>query len=555
MILKGSKSKKSHRLGAGIVICILLLIIAFAYIVSVGQSHTIRLDFTASSLSPKQRTADFKYISSAIKKFLPEYDEYEKLYKFDYSEKETLYIKKLENCTGDFEFFCILNGYFNDIPSIHTNIVFPDKNKYSSYGCYNKDSFLRTTYNLNEAADYWYDCIEKDSEKFFDANIYCFNYSNNNYSINDVASSDCDMKRITFINGTDPVDYICNLISAYKLKYDHINKTPYREGIIFNDSFGEKIIVEGVDLNGKSVTKEFYYSLETETAHILKGYFEQNTQNKNEEEKLVELDYSLDEIDTEYFYIYKDYDNSVVYAEILGFDNCYGINLKSALEKCLGFENIIIDIRYNSGGYIQYFSNYIYPFISDKSIVYENRAMFKKNEFTKEMLDLSKYSLTYNVVKKENKTYCLSEIYEFTGGKDIFENVYILIGSNTASAADFAASFVKENSIGALIGTHTAGEGRTGSFLMNKLPQSGLLFTYNFCEYENSDGKDNSVYGTAPDIYSTISDENIELMENIKLCDGKAYTYENRLKWDDVLIETLELIKEDENDKGNNAVN
>lgn len=36
MILKGSKCRKSRRLGAGIVICILLLIIVFAYIVSVG---------------------------------------------------------------------------------------------------------------------------------------------------------------------------------------------------------------------------------------------------------------------------------------------------------------------------------------------------------------------------------------------------------------------------------------------------------------------------------------------------------------------------------------
>lgn len=69
----------------------------------------------------------------------------------------------------------------------------------------------------------------------------------------------------------------------------------------------------------------------------------------------------------------------------------------------------------------------------------------------------------------------------------------------------------------------------------------------------NNDGTDNSVYGTSPDIYSELSIENYIIQQELIDNGEDPYTYENRLKWDNVLIETLELIKEDENDKGNNT--
>lgn len=104
------------------------------------------------------------------------------------------------------------------------------------------------------------------------------------------------------------------------------------------------------------------------------------------------------------------------------------------------------------------------------------------------------------------------------------------------------ASFVKQYSLGTLIGNNTAGEGRTGSYLTAVLPNSRLVFNYNF-GYNGIDGKDNSVYGTAPDIYSQNGIE--QYIKKLAL--DNSLSFENRLIWDNVLIETLELIKEKAN--------
>jgi len=67
-------------------------------------------------------------------------------------------------------------------------------------------------------------------------------------------------------------------------------------------------------------------------------------------------------------------------------------------------------------------------------------------------------------------------------------------------------------------------------------------FNYNF-GYNIEENGDNSIYGTAPDIYVRNGIE--EYIE--KISQDKSLSFENRLKWDNVLTETLEFIKE----KGN----
>lgn len=123
-------------------------------------------------------------------------------------------------------------------------------------------------------------------------------------------------------------------------------------------------------------------------------------------------------------------------------------------------------------------------------------------------------------------------------------NLFILIDYTTISAGDEAASFVKQYGLGTLIGNNTAGEGRTGSYLTAVLPNSRLVFNYNF-GYNSIDDKDNSVYGTAQDIYIQNGIE--EYIK--KLSPDNSLSFENRLKWDSILIETLEIIKERANAK------
>lgn len=87
---------------------------------------------------------------------------------------------------------------------------------------------------------------------------------------------------------------------------------------------------------------------------------------------------------------------------------------------------------------------------------------------------------------------------------------------------------------------------------MSALPQSRIAFSY-YASYSNG-SSNNSLTGTAPEHYIYDADYEGYLLCNEMFKNGiDGNTYENRLKWDNVLIKTLELIKEDENDKGNNT--
>lgn len=62
---------------------------------------------------------------------------------------------------------------------------------------------------------------------------------------------------------------------------------------------------------------------------------------------------------------------------------------------------------------------------------------------------------------------------------------------------------------------------------------------------ENPDGTSNSLYGTAPDIYSRLNVESLEKRRMISKSGEDAYSFENRLEWDNVLADTIEIINND----------
>lgn len=67
-------------------------------------------------------------------------------------------------------------------------------------------------------------------------------------------------------------------------------------------------------------------------------------------------------------------------------------------------------------------------------------------------------------------------------------------------------------------------------------------FNYLYDSIVTSMPSNNAIYGTAPDIYVR---EGVPDKEEFASDD--PYTYENRLKWDNVLIKAIETINEEEN--------
>ena len=159
---------------------------------------------------------------------------------------------------------------------------------------------------------------------------------------------------------------------------------------------------------------------------------------------------------------------------------------------------------------------------------------------SKKLVKASKKELDFKKSSNGAENYLICEdIITLKGNAETkSRNVYVLISGKTASAADGFVAALKNNNAAVIIGTNTAGEGRMTSFLADSFSASGLVFIYMPELAYNSDGNNNAVYGTAPDIYVQESsfDEN-------DFAGDDPYVYENRLKWDNVLIKALELIK------------
>ncbi|MBQ8826754.1 MAG: hypothetical protein IJ007_06650, partial [Oscillospiraceae bacterium] len=58
--------------------------------------------------------------------------------------------------------------------------------------------------------------------------------------------------------------------------------------------------------------------------------------------------------------------------------------------------------------------------------------------------------------------------------------------------------------------------------------------------YVNKDNTINNVYGTSPDVYVPLQREDFVLRQQLAADGENPYTFENRLKWDRVLLKAME---------------
>jgi C-terminal processing protease CtpA/Prc len=497
------------------------------------------------NLTEKQKLNDFNAFFNVVTTSNPMINDYKDLYGFSFSEREEQYKNIVKSTQNDFEFYCVMNAIANDIPSIHTSFFFPDYETIQSYYCYNAENTIATK-DLEASTYYWYNTIKKSFQNK-EYNTLIFNYIDGKYVNNDALSSyklPYTLIEITKINDIPINKYIQNHLSISKLQYDFINNIPYRPALLFNDKYGEPVQLEFVAENGEIITQNMYVDLYSEYAFACQNcYLEQLV------EDLPESHYSVDLVQ----------DNEIIYVYVNDFSNSYGTQLYSDLRNAILHNNasVILDLRNNTGGTIDYERTFLYPSLFNTDITRKDTAYMICSKNNRKVYN--NYILQsvhgFKRLKEDcgfnsDNSYMYTETdYFYRGDNNVKTDVYILTSPVTASAADHFVSVVKDNNLATIIGTNTAGEGMMGTLFMDSLPNSKLVYLYTPAKAFNSDGKDNSTFGTAPDIYAELSVSGFEKKQQLISQGIDPYTYENRLKWDDVLIETLKIIKEKENNK------
>ena len=532
--------KKKNRLKIILISGILFILVSVCLCIDSSNASPykhIALDVSAG-MTVKQRKDDFKDICRFIEKNIPFIDEYEELYGISFKDIKKYYSEVVENTSSDFEYYAAVDSFLNNIPSGHMGIGFPKAD----------DVPLLYTFRTNDYPDfgnaclYWEEQIRKENQKYYDVNVeYCmFTYVDGEYLSDkgDTIVNDVDYSSAKLLSVDDvPVDEFIKLCPLkYKLRYDHINDKPCRDYVILNDTCGIECTAEIQLADGTIVNENLYYGTKGVLAFEYKSYYKnENSETDVQKEKKCEqaIDYTAKEIQNSDIYAYNCSEKNFIYIMF----NDFGSGGQACIDLLKAAEipdNIIVDLRYNTGGYDS---------VSD-SILEQMLDMTIKNE---EKIYCAQYSSKGKLKYISNKFLYEENINkEVTGKSNKKHNIYVLVSGTTLSAADNFTAFIKNNSLGTVIGENNTGGEAHGSPDLKLMEQSGLYFYYTDIKWNNHNGTDNSVYGTAPDIYIPYDKQAREICYDISAKGEAVYTYENRLKWDNVLIETLKIIKEKE---------
>lgn len=193
--------------------------------------------------------------------------------------------------------------------------------------------------------------------------------------------------------------------------------------------------------------------------------------------------------------------------------------------------NLIIDIRGNSGGSDNYWSNLIVTPNAKETLSSERYFLFNKNGTT--------WNYILNHIGQLRRASTLPEAYfskydglfsYYVTTQLVFEEasnpyqgkIWVLVDDDVYSASENFAVFCKNTGFATLVGTPTGGDGGCMEPYFLTLPNSSLIIRFSAVYPINADGTGNEAYGTTPDI--VISDDEDALEKCLSLIQEGAGT-------------------------------
>ncbi len=528
-----------------ILIMIVVILIGGFCIAKTIENHTAKFNLADSTallnyknaepievtLTQEQKEQDFLYLYDSLKKGCPGASI--EVNGKSFIDKKKEYLEIIADTESNEEYYYALSAIFSSIPSAHIRLLI-DKTAFTSYtASYNACNVI-----LPENASYtaYWDELFMNSITNIDISDHIeFLYVGGKYIYSPNYS--ClgeEYKNSLLISVNDiPIDeYITEKTYPSAIRYDANNEKWYRARADFNATDGENAQVKIKKADGTEETLDLYFDIAS-SAKFLINY----SSDKHKDDDTKKKCYSL------------EINNNIAYLKLDSFADSSVFELKEQLPDIPYDMPLIIDIRDNGGGYIDYVTELLYPLLYSDDYTYRSESFVKISGDLKSIVypmmslfDSNTYKLTYKNFNLSGFYYRMKEEINIKGGDAPERDIYVLTGRNTVSAADMFAGIAKEQENTLLIGSKTMGEGIFANYYMDILPNSKMVYLFIPSYAENTDGMDNSVYGTSPDIYSELSVENYMIQQELIENGEDPYSYENRLKWDNVLIETLELI-------------
>lgn len=100
------------------------------------------------NMSEEDKLNDFNYLFDCISSSVPvdTLDELNNLYNIDFVGRHDTYIDMIKATENDLEFFAVMRAIIEDVPTFHTDLLYPDYDYYQTIDCWNIDNVLDTGY-------------------------------------------------------------------------------------------------------------------------------------------------------------------------------------------------------------------------------------------------------------------------------------------------------------------------------------------------------------------------------------------------------------------------
>lgn len=230
-------------------------------------------------------------------------------------------------------------------------------------------------------------------------------------------------------------DKSSSLYDSLNAKYDGIGitiKDSYIENVLYNSSAAKA----GLKMNDKIISIN-NINIENKTSDEIKNIINENKSNKIDlrvirNNEIIDFNNlkitSIDYPNLRYSFVEN---KDIGYIKIDLFSTNINKQLENALFQLNKYSGLIIDLRNNSGGYLEE--------------AYQTAEIF-----------LPKKSVIYSLLQKDNKK---QEFKDKTNDKQDVP-IVVLVNGNTASAAEILAAALKDSYGAVLVGSQTYGKGK-----------------------------------------------------------------------------------------------
>lgn len=450
-------------------------------------------DKDPSSLGVDEWLDDFNHLYDFIEKNYAYLPLKERTHGYNWLDLKQVYIERINQAKNNEDFLTILMDAIQALQNRHSSVMCPES--ISSYHSYYKNMYPFCKifcYDILEAAEYWkplYECCydEKYCCKFESLIIY----EKGDYLV---------------FHQTETGE----ILSGSRLKVKTVNSIPIDEAI--KNCFEEDYIDWDFQRNKsyiwmispRNFGKDALFTLEDSEGS------EMNMSFCCEKEFSIKL-YTNLEMPLD-FKIWSE--KNTCYMKVQTFDlNIAGYTkaFRSFYKQIEEIENLIIDIRGNTGGfYSSWINNIVLPLLSEEEKLQFYLA-FKTDDYIncfRECYDLN------NKVPKSSFEYLPPEVQE--GDYNIYDysftfspnyessfdgEIILLIDNIVYSAAEAFASFCKQTGFATIYGTTSGGDGITPWPLYYVLPNSKIVIQLPSAMGLDHLGNSNEEVRTQPDVF------------------------------------------------------